>query len=334
MQFPPCRKSGKEVLAVAGLAKHYDEPRVFESLTFTIHRGEKVGLVGVNGAGKSTLLRLISRTEKPSAGEVRYGSNVDLAYFSQITAENIGMGQRTVWEEANAFASQVTTQEVRNLLGAFLFSGDDIDKPVDVLSGGEKSRLALLKTLLRAPNVLVLDEPTNHLDMRTREVFQQALAEYHGTVLLVSHDRFFLDNVVSRILELRDGRHYDYYGNYTFFLQKRAMDAAAAQAPNESPSSGDTGGKRGRRIREERKQQERYLRQLQRRRSEAEDRIMELENRKEELEAKLCVPDVYADPAKAGPLGTELDRISTELDGCYEEWNSLSDRVAAQEKVV
>lgn len=334
MEFPPCRKSGKEVLAVAGLAKRYGDLQVFAGLNFTIYRGEKVGLVGVNGAGKSTLLRLLSRTEEPTAGEARHGANVEPAYFSQITAENVGTGNRTVWEEANAVSSQCTSQEIRNLLGSFLFSGDDIDKPVAVLSGGEKSRLALLKTLLRAPNMLILDEPTNHLDMRTREVFQEALTEYHGTVLLVSHDRFFLDNVVNRILELRDGRHYDYYGNYTFFMEKRAMDAATPQTPADAPTPAESGDKRGRRIREKSKQQERYLRQLQRRRSQAEERIMELETRKQELEEQLCAREIYADPDKAGPLGAELDRISTDLDGCYEEWNALSDRVAAQEKAM
>jgi len=220
IRFPAGVKSGKEVVSVSRLEKKYGEQTVFRDVNFTLLRGERVALVGMNGAGKSTLSRLLGRTEEPSAGEVVYGLNVQPAFFSQESAENLRY-DRTIWEEAMDTPSQSNDQERRNLLGAFLFSGEEIHKPVAVLSGGEKSRLALLKILMQRTNLLILDEPTNHLDLKTKDIFQNALLAYHGTVVLVSHDRYFLDRLVNRVFELRDGRCWEYLGNYSDFIEKR-----------------------------------------------------------------------------------------------------------------
>jgi len=229
IKFPAGTKSGKEVVAVRNLGKKYGGVPVFSEVGFTLHRGERVALVGVNGAGKSTLSRLLGGVEAPSAGEIRYGLNVQMAFFSQESAENLRY-DRTVWEEALDVPSSSHDQERRNLLGAFLFSGDDIHKPVSVLSGGEKSRLALLKILLRKTNLLILDEPTNHLDLKTKDIFQSALLAYPGTVVLVSHDRYFLDRLVNRVFELRDGACREYLGNYSDFVEKRQSLQALAAA--------------------------------------------------------------------------------------------------------
>jgi len=229
IKFPAGTKSGKEVVAVRNLGKKYGGVPVFSEVGFTLHRGERVALVGVNGAGKSTLSRLLGGVEAPSTGEIRYGLNVQMAFFSQESAENLRY-DRTVWEEALDVPSSSHDQERRNLLGAFLFSGDDIHKPVSVLSGGEKSRLALLKILLRKTNLLILDEPTNHLDLKTKDIFQSALLAYPGTVVLVSHDRYFLDRLVNRVFELRDGACREYLGNYSDFVEKRQSLQALAAA--------------------------------------------------------------------------------------------------------
>ncbi|MBU2056103.1 MAG: ABC-F family ATP-binding cassette domain-containing protein [Proteobacteria bacterium] len=237
IRFPESPRSGKEVLAVRSLAKAYGDMTVFNDVNFTLYRGEKAAIVGVNGAGKSTLSRILSGEEAPTAGEVTAGLNVKMAFFSQESAQNLDYN-RTIWDEVSAAGTRSNDQERRNLLGAFLFSGDDVYKPISVLSGGEKSRLALLKILLTDTNLLILDEPTNHLDLKTREIFQNALLAYQGAILIVSHDRYFLDCLVGRVFELRDGVCHEYRGNYSYFIEKRREEQTEAPAPSSpSPSS-------------------------------------------------------------------------------------------------
>jgi ATP-binding cassette subfamily F protein 3 len=240
IRFPESPRSGKEVVSVRRLAKSYGDLTVFHDLNFTLYRGEKAAVVGVNGAGKSTLSRILSGAEAPTAGEVACGLNVKMAFFSQESAQNLNY-RRTIWEEVGAAGTRSNDQERRNLLGAFLFSGDDVYKEIAVLSGGEKSRLALLKILLSDTNLLILDEPTNHLDLKTREIFQNALLRYQGTILIVSHDRYFLDCLVGRVFELRDGVCHEYQGNYSYFIEKRREEQTAALTPP-SPTSGSPAG--------------------------------------------------------------------------------------------
>ncbi len=225
-RFPQSQRSGKEVILVRGLGKSYGQKQVFSGIDFTVYRGEKIALLGINGAGKSTLVRILAGSEKPSQGSLQLGYQVNAAFFSQESQHNVAYGH-TIWEEVNAVDSPSTDLEKRNLLGAFLFSGDDIHKPVSVLSGGEKSRLALIKILLQDSNCLILDEPTNHLDLKTKEIFQNALQHYSGAIVLVSHDRFFLDQLVQRVFEIRDGAMHEYTGNYSYFVQKREQEMAA-----------------------------------------------------------------------------------------------------------
>jgi ATP-binding cassette subfamily F protein 3 len=247
IRFPESPRSGKEVLAVRRLAKSFGDLNVFHDVNFTLYRGEKAAFVGVNGAGKSTLSRIFGGEETPTAGEVTAGLNVKMAFFSQESAQNLNY-RRTIWEEVGAAGTRSNDQERRNLLGAFLFSGDDVYKPISVLSGGEKSRLALLKILLTDTNLLILDEPTNHLDIKTREIFQNALLNYHGTILIVSHDRYFLDCLVDRVFELRDGICHEYRGNYSCFIEKRREEQNAASvsySPSATSSSAASGPAKG-----------------------------------------------------------------------------------------
>ena len=347
IRFPESPRSGKEVLSVRRLAKAYGDLTVFHDVNFTLYRGEKAAVVGVNGAGKSTLSRILSGDETPTAGEVVAGLNVKMAFFSQESAQNLDY-KRTIWEEVGAAGTRSNDQERRNLLGAFLFSGDDIYKEISVLSGGEKSRLALLKILLTDTNLLILDEPTNHLDIKTREIFQNALLSYQGTILIVSHDRFFLDCLVDRVFEIRDGVCHEYPGNYSYFIEKRReAQMAAAAPPPPAPSASQPADQTplapaesenlqqkqdaGRKTKEERRQEaeernriSRATSSLRRQLTETEERIALLEAKQKENELILCEPEIYREPERIKLLNQELRSISTELEDLYYTWNDLT----------
>lgn len=338
IRFPEGPKSGREVAVAHNVSKSYGELNVFSGLDFNIHRGEKIALVGVNGSGKSTLARILGQAEAPSSGSVRYGLNVQMAFFSQESAQNLNY-EKTVWEDAGSVSTSANDQERRNLLGAFLFSGDDIHKPVSVLSGGEKSRLALLKILLQETNFLILDEPTNHLDIRTKDIFQNALLGYQGTLLLVSHDRYFLDRLVHRVIEIRDGQMIDYPGNYSYFIEKRAaladMQAApAVQAASAGPADGKAGPYKSRESKrleaEERNRISRIKKAIAGELAAVEGRITSLESKKAENERLLCLPDVLRNPENIRELNRELKEIGQELEPLYARWNDLAARLESQ----
>ncbi len=359
IQFPETPKSGREVVSLRQVSKNYNDLKVFNAIDLNIHRGEKIALVGINGAGKSTLARILSGTEEPSSGTVTYGLNVSMAFFSQESALNLDY-RRTVWEEILLAGTRSNDQERRNLLGAFLFSGDDIHKGISVLSGGEKSRLALLKILLQDSNLLILDEPTNHLDLKTKDIFQNALLGYSGTVVIVSHDRFFLDRLVHRVIEIRDGQCYEYLGNYSYFIRKRAeLFAAVQEAPGDRSSREQAGspdavrlaaderppgakdGAPDRKIfkTKEEKRLEAQARNrlfqitkgLKKELAEAENGIARLEEKKKENEEILCAPDIHKEPQKIKQLNQDLLEIAGELETLYTVWDDLTRKLAAHE---
>jgi ATP-binding cassette subfamily F protein 3 len=351
MQFPEAPKSGREVLAVRHVSKAYDDVTVFSGIDLTIHRGEKIALVGVNGAGKSTLSRILSGIEAPSSGQVRFGLNVSLAFFSQESAQNLDY-RRTVWDEVSLAGTRSSDQERRNLLGAFLFSGDDVYKEIAVLSGGEKSRLALLKILLQDSNLLILDEPTNHLDLKTKDIFHNALLTYTGTLVIVSHDRFFLDRLVHRVIEVRDGCLHEYLGNYSYFIQKRTetIQAAADFTAPRGQQDPDGGGvdfvpsdsadistvRKSFKTREdkrlealERNRLFRITRDLKQELSVLEQRIAALETGKAQNEKTLCLPGIHREPQRIRQLNRELSEQARELEELYEAWDRLSAELEA-----
>jgi ATP-binding cassette subfamily F protein 3 len=327
------------VVAVRKISKNYGDLNVFRAIDLTIHRGEKIALVGINGAGKSTLARILSGTEDPSSGQVQYGLNVSMAFFSQESAQNLDY-RRSVWDEVRLTGTRSNDQERRNLLGAFLFSGDDVYKEISVLSGGEKSRLALLKILLQDSNLLILDEPTNHLDLKTKDIFQNALLSYTGTVIIVSHDRFFLDRLVHRVIEIRDGRPHEYIGNYSYFIQKRnEMTQADAGGVNglqtDDRTLSGTGdllsNKRAIKTKEEkrieaqeRNRLSRIMRDSKNELAALEGRIARLEAKKAENEAMLCTPDIHREPHKIKQLNQELADITRELEPLYADWDRMT----------
>ncbi|MDD5414270.1 MAG: ABC-F family ATP-binding cassette domain-containing protein, partial [Smithellaceae bacterium] len=327
MRFPEGKKSVKEVVRVSGLGHAYGDLTVFAGLNFSLFRGDKVAFVGVNGSGKSTLSRLLSLSEEPTEGTVTYGDGVHMAFFSQESSQNLNY-ENTIWEEVNDVETSADDQTKRNLLGAFLFSGDDIFKSVGVLSGGEKSRLALLKIMLTDTNFLILDEPTNHLDIRTKDVFQNALIHYSGTVAIVSHDRYFLDHLVGKVFELKDGRIFDYTGNYSYFIEKRAqMTAEAAQQDrrDQAPEDRTLKTKDKKRLEaEERNRLSKIKNVLKRELAGVEAKIADLEARKAANENSLCDPQTHKDAVKIKGLQIDLKAVENELAQAYHLWTELS----------
>lgn len=331
MKFPEGSKSAKEVVRVTDLGHHYGNVKVFSHINFTLFRGDKVAFVGANGSGKSTLSRLLSLTETPSCGTVKYGEGVHMAFFSQESSQNLN-DENTVWQEIHSVSTRLSDQEKRNLLGAFLFSGDDIFKPIAVLSGGEKSRLALLKIMLMDTNFLILDEPTNHLDVKTKEVFQNALMRYSGTIAIVSHDRYFLDRLVHKIFELRDGTLQDYLGNYSYFIEKREQGMVS---PRESAQKREKAVPRAGFKTKEQKRMEAearnrisgmknaYLKEL----AALERKIEMLEAQKIRHEKDLCLPETHKDASKVKAISMELKGIHKALEKSYEIWTELNEKL-------
>ncbi|NLA40539.1 MAG: ATP-binding cassette domain-containing protein [Smithella sp.] len=330
MKFPEGKKSVKEVVAVSDLAQVYGDLTVFSNLNFSLFRGDRAAFVGVNGSGKSTLSRLLSISEKPAHGSVTYGDGVNMAFFSQESSQNLNYANN-IWEEVQGVSTSADDQAKRNLLGAFLFSGDDIFKPVGVLSGGEKSRLALLKIMLLDTNFLVLDEPTNHLDIKTKDVFQNALLHYSGTVAIVSHDRYFLDRLVNKVFELKDGTIRAYAGNYSYFIEKRAGQTADTNRKREREETAEekrTSLKDQRRLEaEERNRRSKILNAIKKELAALEEKIAGMEARKADCEKLLCDPQTHKTPPKIKELQMEFKSIQDALTSAYTLWADLSCRM-------
>ena len=339
IHFPPCEKSGKDVLRLTGIRKDYGLLNVLQSIDLNLYRGEKVAFVGVNGAGKSTLFRLMAGVEEPTAGVITVGLNVKMAFFSQESAANLNYDHH-VWMEVQSVPSKANDQERRNLLGAFLFSGEDIYKPISVLSGGEKSRLVLLKILLQGSNFLVLDEPTNHLDLKTREIFQDALLQYEGTLAIVSHDRYFLDRLITRVIEIKGGQAIEYGGDYSYFIEKRRENQlllkeetlkhnkmGADQGIDDS--SGYKTREARRREAEERNRLGRNLKPMREKLVVLEADIARLEARQNDCETELCQPDIHARPDRIRNLSLEIKTIRQQLEDRYGKWAELLEQIDA-----
>lgn len=329
-RFPACERSGDVVLELKDLAMDYGQGPVFQHLDLLIKRGERVALTGPNGAGKSTLARIVSGLQQASSGEMRLGHKVNLAVYTQEVEDRMDTS-RTVLDELSSHNRGLGQTELRSLLGAFLFSGDSVFKKVEVLSGGEKSRLAVAGILLDKCNLLVLDEPTNHLDLKAKDMLQQALAAFTGTVLVVSHDRYFLDKVVTRVLQLREGRLLDREGSYSDFvawrdeLEREAGDSAraAARAATEQGAEGVVRP----RSKEERKaateekiRRGRLLREAGEKASQLELDIGRREARMAELEQALSREDVWNDQVKMKAASTEYARVKEIVAELYPKW--------------
>lgn len=329
-RFPQPARSGARVLELKELHHAYGYQSVYTGLNLTIERGQRTVLVGPNGAGKSTLLRLLAGVLPIQNGERILGHKVELGYFSQHRAEMFDLS-RTVLAEASDVVNPPGEQMIRSLLGAFLFRGDDVFKPVSVLSGGEKSRLALAKLLLAPPNLLLMDEPTTHLDMRSIEALVGALQQYEGTLLFISHDAYFIRQIASSVFQVGNGEVILFPGDYDYYLDKLARDAATlgngidpVAAESESRSAGSQNGKERRRREAEERQARYQLRQeLRTRLSEVEKRIVALEGRQNELVSTLESQN-GGDSGAATSL--ELKQVADELAQLLPEWERLAEQ--------
>jgi len=319
LAIPEPSRAGAVPLELVGVHKAYGTQVVYRGVDLQIRRGEKVALVGPNGAGKSTLLRLLAGVLPFERGERRVGHQVQVAFYAQHQLDALEP-RASVLEELGRGAALEDQPRLRGQLGAFLFSGDDVEKKVSVLSGGEKARLALAKLLLRPSNVLVLDEPTNHLDVGACEVLEQALVEYGGTLVVISHDRAFLNAVATRVIEVKGGVLREYLGNYDEYLRRSgALGEAAAPAP------GATGPAAERSEARERERQNRREADRARRRFAAlEAEIAERETALEALTFRLADPELYRDAEQARRLAADRDALRAKLDGLYPEWERLA----------
>ena len=345
-RFHPAKQSGVTVLDVKDISHTYDEKLIFRDISFCIERGEKVALVGQNGSGKSTLLRIIAGMERPQSGIVRLGHNVLFDYFAQEHAENLN-NHNTVLHEIESDAPFSMIPHLRHILGAFLFSGDDIYKTVNVLSGGEKSRLALAKMLLKPTNFLVLDEPTNHIDITTKKILKKALLDYAGSLLIVSHDRDFLDGLVTKVYELKNGNIHVHLGSFKDFLEKKTSTLHRESQDCRDGSSGaqikhtaDICGNMAEKAKQVlppkpeknslqkqqylyKKEQNARKRKLEKEIQGIEEKIVLLERQKKELDHILYDPKLYEDKEKSVEINRQYKTVTQELNTLYTQWESV-----------
>ena len=335
-KFPAPPNSGHMVAKLEAVCKTYGPLRVFDGFDFEINKGEKIAIVGPNGAGKSTFCRLITGQEPPDDGTHTFGHKVATSFFSQNHADELDPTQ-TVLATVEAVASRESAPHARNLLGCFLFRGDDVFKKVGVLSGGERSRVALVCMLLRPANFLILDEPTNHLDMQSQDVLQRALIDYPGSVLIVSHNRSLLDPLVNKTLEFRPGEAPRLFsGNITYYLEKTGEDSPRGSTGLTAKGGGQSSGsspatpnrKDQRRLEAEaRELRSKVLKPLENELGILESRIAEFEAAQATLTAALSSDEVAADPDKLRETSNAVSRITTAMENSYSRWGELSDEI-------
>ena len=339
--FPPAAPSGRDVLTLEDVRKSFAGRTVFDGVSLNLQRGDKLAVVGVNGAGKTTLLKIIAGLET-AEGTVRPGHNVILSYFGQHQAQELA-GDQSILDTVYHTAVDMTITQVRSLLGAFLFTGDEVEKQVRVLSGGEKSRVALARMLVRPANLMLLDEPTNHLDMSSQEILQEALAQYEGTIIVVSHNRFFVNSFVNKVLEIRNGRATIHEGNIDDYLEwRRREETRASETATQSSSAtravaaGDENSadrKVQRRQRAlERQELNKKLGPWRRKSEEAEQEIDRHERRKAELEALMAEPDLYSDQERWSATSREYGQVERHLERAFQRWEEAQAAIEAIEK--
>ncbi len=327
-RFPPPQRSGQVVLKLQNLVKKYGDNTVFNGIDYELERGDKIAVVGPNGAGKSTLIRILAGVEPITAGNRELGYNVIPGYFAQHQADELNPAN-TALDEMKLAGSNESETRLRTILGCFLFVGDDVFKKVKVLSGGEKSRLTLAKMLLNPGNFLIFDEPTNHLDMQSKSILQQALQQFKGTLMIVSHDRDFLDPIVNKTLEVQPGRVKTWLGNVSYYLEKQAEEAEARAniQTSEKPSDGLSRKEQRRIEAEKRNALSKKIKPLQKRLEETEQRVEKLEERKAEIETEMADTAFYDDPEKVKETSLEYESIKNELAELLNKWEEIAGRI-------
>lgn len=326
LRIPDAPRSGRVVVEAEHLGHSYGNKRVFSNLNLKIERGEKIVLVGVNGAGKTTLLKILAQQMPPAEGTFQFGHNVFPAYYAQIVAEQLDL-RCTILEEITNAAPDPDETRLRSVLGSFLFSGDDVYKKISVLSGGEKSRVALAKILLVPSNLLLLDEPTNHLDLASKEILLQALQDYEGTVLFISHDRYFMDQLGQKVLELKDGVLTPYLCTYSEYLEKTAGEKVAAKIDKPAAAVQEQGYYKSKEQKKlearQRQEQSRLKKDILQPLQELEAKIAKDEKRMKELEQILADDRTYADNQRSFELIREYENLKHSMEQNLERWEML-----------
>ncbi len=313
--------SGNDVLTVEHLTKSFPSLPLFEDLNFTVKRGEKVAIIGNNGTGKTTILKILNQLLVPDSGAFHLGSKVHIGYYDQ--EHHVLHMEKTVFEEISDDYPKLTNTEIRNLLAAFLFTGDDVFKKISALSGGERGRVSLAKLMLSEANFLILDEPTNHLDITSKEILEEALNNYEGTVLYVSHDRYFINRTATRILELTNQKLVNYIGNYDYYLEKKE-ELTQIYAPAQEETQIVENMSATKLDWQQQKEEQARIRKRQNDLKKTEKAIEELEARDKEIDSQLEDPQIATNSAKCMALSTEKADIALQLEELYEKWEELA----------
>ena len=334
--------SGNDVLSVEGLSKQFDSQVLFKDVSFEIKRGEHVAIIGDNGTGKTTLLKILNQVQKADAGSFTLGAKVQIGYYDQ--EHHVLHDNKTIFDEISDDYPTLNNTQIRNTLAAFQFTGDEVFQVISTLSGGEKGRVSLAKLMLSEANFLILDEPTNHLDIASKEILEEALNNYSGTVLYVSHDRYFINQTATRILELVNQTFVNYIGNYDYYLEKKEeLTKAYASVPsaekagnsgnraagNASESTGPSAGAASSKPSALSWQEQKELQAKERKRKndlkKTEEEISRLEERNEEIDHELTLEEVYSNSIKCQELTSERTQNEEKLEELYEKWESLAE---------
>lgn len=319
IQFEASIKSGYDVLHTEKLAKSYGDKRLFTNLEFDLHRGEKVALIGENGRGKTTLFKIIMDTVDADNGNVVLGTNVNVGYYDQEQS-NLNLNKSIIDEVWDDFPT-LTTSKLRNALASFLFTGDDVFKIINTLSGGEKCRINLLKLMLSRSNLLLLDEPTNHLDIMSREALEDAILSYDGTLMIISHDRYFLNKVIGRILELKEDGAHQYLGNYSYYQEKKANPLRFKEIEEIQ------NGKTKTQVKDEKKKKKEFEKEEKAAKlklKKIEDDIATKEADLLSLQEQLCLEEIYANPKESERVNKEIAMLENLVSSLYAEWENLA----------
>ena len=320
--FEARRRTGEDVLQLTEMSKSFGEKHLFHDLTLRVRASDRVALIGPNGVGKSTLIKIIVGEEQPDTGFIRYGSNVDIGYYDQH--QSTLHADKTVLDEIWDRFPQMEQSNVRGALGMFLFTGDDVFKPIHTLSGGEKGRVALTALMLRKDNLLLLDEPTNHLDMDSREVLEDALADFGGTIITVSHDRYFINRIANRIIEMQPDGVTEYIGNYDDYIERKNRPVAVEAEAGKTKTELEKEKRREKLSRQ-------ALRQLKIRAQEAEKAVGVKEAEIAELEAQMADPSLYSDAQKSADVQRAYQKAQQALQTLYEQWEAAEAALSQEE---
>lgn len=322
INFTSDRPSGKEVLIAKDLTIGYPDKTMVSDIDFQVNKNDRVAIIGPNGIGKSTLLKTIMKKLEPKDGSIKYGASLDIGYYDQ-ELQSLDPSKTvldTIWDRHKTMPEK----DVRSILASFLFTAEDIDKTVGQLSGGQKARLTLTVLSLEKDNFLLMDEPTNHLDIEAKEVLEQALDNYDGTLLFVSHDRYFINELANKIISVRDGHAKIYNGNYSYYLDEKTKQAAAVQEAKAEQTESTTSANQnqGKLSYQEQKARDSQKRKLERAVSDAEARIEKLENEEQEIQTEMANPDIAASFEKLGPLQEKLSAVQEQLDQANTDWEN------------